>query len=387
MGTASVLPNAAVRETTTFYFPTTIVFGAGAVAKLPELLSARGVRKPLLVTDRGLASNAITERVRSLLPKAEVFSAVDPNPTERNVLEGVDAYRRAGCDGIVGLGGGSALDAAKAMRLKVTHELPLAEYDDLLNGSDRIKPNLPVYIAIATTAGTGSEVSRSTVITVEASNRKTVIFSPHLMPTVAIADPELTISMPPAVTAGTGMDAFTHNLEAYLSQPYQPICDAIALSGVKLCWQNLPRVMRNGRDLEARGNMMIAAIMGAIAFQKGLGATHSLAHPLSSEAAMHHGTANAVMLPYVMEYNRPAVEARLRDLAVQMDAPPDAAAAIERVRELNRICGIAEHLSAFGISRDMLPKLADKAIQDGCHQLNPRRCEKKDLLAMYEAAL
>jgi alcohol dehydrogenase class IV len=243
-----------------------------------------------------------------------------------------------------------------------------------------------VYIAIATTAGTGSEVSRSTVITVTASNRKTVIFSPLLMPTVAIEDPELTVTMPQAITAGTGMDAFTHNVEAYLSSPYQPICDAVALGGVKLCWHNLPKVMRDGGNLEARGNMMIAAVMGATAFQKGLGAVHSLAHPLSTDAGMHHGTANAVMLPYVMEYNRPAVEERLRDLAVQMGGSK-AADAIECVRQLNRTCGIHARLSNYGITRSMLPKLADKAIQDGCHQLNPRATSRDDLMRLYEQAL
>jgi len=366
-----------------FSFPTTILYGPGAVARLPEELAGRGVSRPLLVTDSGLVRTPVFARVAALLPEAAVFSAVEPNPTEKNVLDGVAACRASGCDGIVGLGGGSALDAAKAIRLKVTHELPLADYDDLLDGGARITASLPPFLAIATTAGTGSEVSRSTVITIEKTNRKTVVFSPHLIPTLALADPELTVDMPPAVTAGTGLDAFTHNVEAYISKGYHPICDAVALGGARLVWQNLRRVMENPRHLEARGNMMIAAMMGAIAFQKGLGATHSLAHPLSSEAGMHHGTANAVMLPFVLEFNRPVVAARLDDLGAQFGGGD----AVDRVRELNRGVRIAPRLRDYGITAAALDKLADKAIQDGCHHLNPRPCTREDLLELYRQAL
>ncbi len=367
----------------TFCFPTTITFGAGAVSRLPEELSQRGIRRPLLVTDAGLVKTSVFARVAERAPGAAVFSAVDPNPTEKNVLEGVVSYRHNGCDGIVGVGGGSPLDAAKAIRLKVTHDLPLADYDDLVDGGSRITADLPPFIAIATTAGTGSEVSRSTVITIEKTNRKTVVFSPHLIPTLALADPELTVDMPPSITAGTGLDAFTHNIEAYISKGYHPICDAVALGGARLVWNHLPRVIDSPRDLEARGNMMIAAMMGAIAFQKGLGATHSLAHPLSSEAGMHHGTANAVLLPYVLEFNRPVVAARLQELVAQFGGGD----IVERVRELNRRAGIRPRLRDYGITEAALEALAGKAIQDGCHQLNPRPCTREDLLALYRQAL
>src|SRR5712692_7307046 len=313
-----------------FCFPTTIVFGAGAVKRLPEELSRRGIERPLLVTDSGLARTTVFERVARLVPGAPVFSAVEPNPTEKNVLGGVECFRLHRCDGIVGVGGGSPLDAAKAIRLKVTHELALAEYDDLIDGGSKIGPNLPPYIAIATTSGTGSEVSRSTVITIQKTNRKTVVFSPHLIPSVALADPELTMEMPPHITAGTGMDAFTHNAEAYISKGYHPMCDAIGIAGAGLVWANLPKVMAEPRNLEARGNMMMAAMMGAVAFQKGLGATHSVAHPLSSDCGMHHGTANAVMLPFVLEFNRATVAARLAELAAQFGGGDVA----KRVREL-----------------------------------------------------
>ena len=365
-----------------FSFPTSILFGAGAVERLPEELSKRGLSRPLLVTDAGLARTAVFARVANLAPAAMVFSEVEPNPTERNVLDGVACYHQNRCNGIVGLGGGSPLDAAKAIRLKVTHELPLADYDDLLDGGQHISANIPPYIAIATTSGTGSEVSRSTVITIAETNRKTVIFSPHLIPTLAIADPELTLELPPHLTAGTGMDAFTHNVEAYISKGCHPICDAVALAGARLAWENLPRVMENPRDLEARSQMMMASMMGAIAFQKGLGATHSLAHPLSSDCGMHHGTANAVMLPFVLEFNGAAAGERLADLAAQFGGGDVAA----RVRELNQRAGIAPRLRDYGVTAEGLPALADKAIQDGCHQLNPRPCTREDLLALYQAA-
>ncbi|HTM50368.1 MAG TPA: iron-containing alcohol dehydrogenase [Bryobacteraceae bacterium] len=366
----------------TFCFPTTILFGLGAVDELPRELARRGIRRPLLVTDAGLAGTAVFERVAKLAPGAVAYTGVEPNPTERNVLDGVARYRESQCDGILGLGGGSPLDAAKAIRLKITHDLPLADYDDLLDGAARISPDLPPYIAIATTSGTGSEVSRSTVITLAQTNRKTVIFSPHLIPTLALSDPELTRHMPPHITSGTGMDAFTHNVEAYLSKGYHPVCDAVALQGAKLAWDNLPRVMESPGDLEARANMMMSSMMGAIAFQKGLGAVHSLAHPLSSDCGMHHGTSNAVLLPVVLEYNRDSVGGRMADLAALFGGGDPAA----RVRELNTRLGIKPRLRDWGVTEDILPELAGKAVQDGCHQLNPRPCTREDLLALYREA-
>ena len=370
-------------DISTFSFPTTIRFGAGASSQLPAELARFGVSKPFLVTDGGLLRTSVFGRIQALIPHATVFSAVDPNPTERNVLDGVEAYRAAGCDGIVGLGGGSPLDAAKAIRLKITHALPLEDYDDNIDGGSRIHGDLPPFVALATTSGTGSEVGRSAVITIARTNRKTVIFSPHLIAGVVLNDPELTLDLPPSVTGGTGMDAFTHNVEAYISKGFHPICDAIALGGARLCWDNLPAVMRNPRDLEARANMMISSMMGAIAFQKGLGAAHALAHPLSTEFGMHHGTANAVVLPYVLAFNRPAAEKRLAELAGQFGGGD----IVERVHELNRISLVKPRLRDYGISESALPKLAAKAIEDGCHQLNPRPCTEADLLALYREAL
>jgi 4-hydroxybutyrate dehydrogenase len=365
----------------TFSFPTTILFGAGAIERLPAELEKRNMSKPLLVTDAGLAGTPLMARIRELVPNAPVFSNVDPNPIEKNVLEGLEFYHRHGCDSVIGIGGGSPLDVAKAIRLKATHTLDIPEYDDNIGGDAKIGPGMPPNIAIPTTAGTGSEVGRSSVITVAKTNRKTVIFSPYLMPSLAIEDPELTVDMPPRITAGTGMDAFTHNVEAYLSKGYHPLCDSIAIAGAKLASDNLPRVITDPKDIEARGNMMMAAMMGAIAFQKGLGATHSLAHPLSSEFGMHHGTTNAVLLPAVLEFNRAVVADRIADLGRQFGCDP-----VERVHELNRICGIAPRLRDHGIPENSLEMLAGKAFEDGCHLLNPRPCTREDLLQLYRAA-
>jgi alcohol dehydrogenase class IV len=351
-----------------------------------------------LVTDHGVVRCGIVERVLEQAKRTgidlRVFDRVSPNPVEENVQDGTEQYRKEGCDGVVGLGGGSPLDTAKAIRLRITHPLPLEQYDDQAQGSEKIQPDLPPMMAIPTTSGTGSEVGRSAVIILKATDRKTVIFSPYLIPSVAIADPELTLDLPPKLTAGTGLDALTHNVEAYLALGYHPMCDAIALAGTRLANRHLVKVVEQGKDLEARSNMMMAAIMGAVAFQKGLGAVHSLAHPLSSIAGLHHGTANGILLPHVLEFNRATSEGRLRDLAEAMDLPAahqsiseGASAAIDRVRRLLKEIGIPDHLSAYGIARQMIPSLAKKSMQDACHLLNPRPCTEADMVMLYGQAL
>lgn len=381
-----------------FSFPTRIVFGPGALNELGDEAKQLAMRRPLVVTDPGVVACGLAEQVLAAARRAglapSLFGGVDPNPVEKNVRDGLDAYRQANCDGVIGLGGGSPLDTAKAIRLVVTHPFPLEQYDDQRDGAARIRGDLPPMIAIATTAGTGSEVGRSSVIILQATDRKTVIFSPHLMPNVALADPELTLGMPPKITAGTGLDALTHNVEAYLALGYHPLCDAIALQGARLAVQNLPRAVQNGKDLEARSNMLMAAMMGAVAFQKGLGAVHSLAHPLSSIANLHHGTTNGILLPHVLEFNRPASEDRLRDLAVEMEivgsqasAAEAATALIARLRELLPEVGIPSTLGALGVTRDMVPQLTRKAMEDACHQSNPRVCTEADMIALYDNAL
>jgi 4-hydroxybutyrate dehydrogenase len=382
-----------------FSFPTDILFGAGALARLPAELERIGCRRPLLVTDPGLRAVGLLERVSRSLAAANgalaVFEGVEPNPVLKNVDEGSAAFLAGDCDGVIAVGGGSALDVGKAIRLRLTHEGPLHLYDDLKGGADLIHGGLPPMVAMPTTAGTGSEVGRSAVITMADEGgtvRKTVLFSPHLMPTLALCDPELTIGLPPRLTAATGMDALTHNVEAYLSLGWHPICDGIGLEGARLAFAHLRSATRQGADLEARAGMMMAAIMGATAFQKGLGATHSLAHPLSSMAGIHHGLANALLLPTVLRYNQTAVAARMADLArvagltASTEVSTGATSLIEGVEALNRDIDLPTRLRELGIGEDQLPAMAALAIQDGCHQLNPRPCSEADLLALYREA-
>lgn len=382
----------------TFSFPTRIVFGPGAISQTAHIVRRLGMARPLIVTDPGIVKSGLLERLVGPLQPAgvgvETFDRVEGNPTEASVFPGLEIYQREKCDGIVAMGGGSSIDAGKAIRLKATHPLPLADYDDLKNGGEHISANLPPMIAIATTSGTGSEVGRSTVITLKATGRKTVIFSPHLIPSVAIEDPELTLGLPPHITAATGMDAMTHNLEAYLSVGYHPMCDAIALRGVAMVNRHLPVAVRDGRNLEARTEMLAASMMGAVAFQKGLGTVHSLAHPLSSVAGLHHGLTNGILLPYVMRFNLPAVRDRLVDLAGALGvdarglAPDEAAnAAIATIEKLNDTIGIPRRLSDVGVKPEMIPLMVPKAMEDGCHQLNPRPTTVEDMEMLYRQAL
>lgn len=378
-----------------FSFPTSVLFGAGAVRSLPECLAEAGVKKALLVTDSKLPGTDAFARVEAVLKNARVehclFKDVHPNPLEKDVTAAAEQYRREGCNGIVGLGGGSAIDAAKATAVLARYDEPLSSFEAQFGGYEKIKDPLPPILAIPTTAGTGSEVGRSTVITVPDLGRKVVIFSPRVLPVRAILDPELTIGLPPHLTAATGMDAFTHHLESYTSTEFHPVCDAIALGGLELVVRHLERAVGNGSDIEARGYMLIASMMGAIAFQKELGAAHSLAHPLSAEFDMHHGLANAVCLPAVMRFNAEAVPghyARAADLfgvpVHSMTEAEAAAKAAGEVSALNARIGLPARLRDCGIPREALPGLAKKAVEDGCHKTNPRPCSESDLLRLYE---
>ena len=382
----------------TFSFPTRIVFGPGAISQVADIVRGLGMARPLIVTDPGIVKSGLLDRLAAPLKLAGIglatFDRVEGNPTEASVFPGVEIYQQDHCDGIIAMGGGSSIDAGKAIRLKATHTLPLEAYDDLKNGGDQISANLPPMVAIPTTSGTGSEVGRSTVITLKATGRKTVIFSPHLIPNVAIEDPELTLGLPPHITAATGMDAMTHNLEAYLSVGYHPMCDAIALGGVALVKRHLPVAVRDGKNLEARTEMMAASMMGAVAFQKGLGTVHSLAHPLSTVAGLHHGLTNGILLPYVMRFNLPVARERLADIAVALGvdtrslAPDEAAnAAITAIEKLNDAIGIPLRLSDCGVKPEMIPLMVPKAMEDGCHLLNPRPTTAADMEMLYRQAL
>lgn len=381
-------------QTVYWSFPTRIAFGPGSVAQVGREAKVLGGTRALIVADAGVVSARLHEPVIRSLEGAGVvtslFTDVDPNPVESNVYAGVSAFRAKQADLIVALGGGSPLDVAKLIRLKAfagVHELPLVEYDDATGGDRHITSRVPPMIAIPTTAGTGSEVGRSGVVTLEANHRKTVIFSPHLLPNVAVLDPELTVSMPPRVTAATGVDALTHCLEAYVSRGEHPLADAIALGGLRLVGRSLRQAVRSPGDLAARGDMMKAAMMGAVAFQKGLGACHSLAHPLSSECGLHHGLANALCLPAVVEFNAPAAGDRLADAASALGVEASATALAAALRALNADLGLPAGLREAGVRDEHLDRLADKAFEDACHGSNPRACTRDDLRALFVASL
>jgi alcohol dehydrogenase class IV len=373
----------------TWAFPTTIVFGAGAIRTVADHVRRLGAQRALIVCDAGVVKVGIAERVRRVLDDGgiatAVFDSVDPNPIEKNVLDGVAAYRSHDATCIVAVGGGSPLDAGKLIALKVTHDRPLADYDDAFDGGNLIGPSVPPIVTIPTTAGTGSEVGRSGVVTLVATGRKTVVFSPHLLAKVAILDPELTRSLPPHVTAATGFDALTHCLEAFCSTGDHPMADAIALGGLELCARHLTRAVEQGGDLEARGAMMKAAMMGAVAFQKGLGACHSLAHPLSSEKGMHHGLANALCLPAVVDFNARAAAQKLERVRHALE--PSARSCGDAVRHLRKRVGLPSGLGAEGVTEADIPKLAAKAIEDACHRSNPRPVTTSDLASLYRASL
>jgi alcohol dehydrogenase class IV len=370
-------------------FPTTIVFGNGAVGSVGEHVKRVGAKRALLVCDAGVVKVGIAERVRALLEAAgigtAVFDKVDPNPVEENIVAGVAAYRAHGAECIVAVGGGAPLDTGKLIALKVTHDRPLVDYDDAVDGGRFVTASVPPIVTVPTTAGTGSEVGRSGVVTLAATGRKTVIFSPHLLAKAALLDPELTRSMPPRVTAATGFDALTHCLEAYCSLGDHPMADAIAIGGLELCAANLARAVEHGDDLAARGGMMKAAMMGAVAFQKGLGACHSLAHPLSSEKGMHHGLANALCLPAVVDFNESAAHARLDRVRAILD--PAAKSCGAAVRALRKRVGLPDGLRPEGVVEGDIAKLADKAVEDACHRSNPRPTTRDDLAGLYRASL
>jgi alcohol dehydrogenase class IV len=374
-----------------FRFPTDIRFGLGARSVLAEFSEKYNVSRPLLVTDSGLPSTEAFSLIEKQMNKVwsgafGQFTDVHPNPTDEDVDNALSAYQQGKCDSVVGLGGGSALDAARALRLKVAFpDVALMEmpFDKL--------PELVAMCAIPTTAGTGSEVGRSSVITIQEMGRKEIFGAPQLMAEMAILDPELTVGLPANLTASTGMDAMTHAIEALVCPVFHPMCDAIALEAIRMVWLYLPRAYFNGADIEARGMMQVAAAMGAVAFQKDLGAVHSLSHPLSSEFGIQHGLANAICLAVVMKYNKEVSTALYVRVAqcfgintFDMSDIEAADKAIEAIQDLNKRIGIPKSLREVGIKEDQLEILAKKAFEDPCHTSNPRSCTEQDLLVLYK---
>jgi alcohol dehydrogenase class IV len=384
-----------------FSFPTTIHFGPGARRLVADHLKAQGVRRPLVVTDRGIAPlPLLADFVGTLSGLAPtVYSGISGNPVKGQVDAGVAAYKAHGADAVVGLGGGAALDVAKAIALMTTHPGDVLEYAWDHPEVRPIDRELPYLVALPTTAGTGSEVGRSSVVSDDTTHVKKIVFSPKLLAKCVFADPELTLDLPPAITAATGMDALTHNVESYLSPEYHPLCDGIALEGVRIAARALPLAVRDGRDLQARSDMLMSSMMGAIAFQKDLGAVHSCAHALSTVADLHHGLANGIMIDHVMRFNVPVATAKMADLArvagvagAATMAPTAAAAAfVDWLTRMKAELGIPATLGALAAKRPVtradVPALVDVAINDTCHRTNPRPCTRADFEALFAAAL
>ena len=365
---------------------TTIQFEQGAIELLPSELDRLGIRRPLIVTDQGVRAAGLLDRVLGTLasPPAAIFDQTPANPTEEAVVAATAMFKDNDCDGIVALGGGSPIDLGKATALLATHPAPLQQYSVVDGGVGRITDKVAPLVAIPTTAGTGSEVGRAGVIVMK-SGRKLGLLSPYLLPKVAICDPDLTLGLPPMLTAATGMDAIAHCIETFLAPAINPPAEAIALDGLRRGMANIERATIDGSDREARWNMMMAATEGAMAVQKGLGAVHALSHPLGAVPgiSLHHGTLNAVLLPAVMRFNRPAVGAKYEALAQAMGLSAGVAPD-EAIARLTARLGLPVSLGAMGLDRAALPEIAQAALKDHCHATNPRPATAEDYLRMLE---
>ncbi|MEK6628926.1 MAG: iron-containing alcohol dehydrogenase [Bdellovibrionota bacterium] len=379
-----------------FNYPTTVYYGPGSLQAMAKSIAKFNLKKLLLVSDPTLLKLGLVKQVADICAaegiKTVAFCDVHPNPIEEDVLNGIKIYKKENCDGFIALGGGSPMDAAKGIMILVDHSEPLAQYDDTKGGDRLITKDLPPLFAIATTAGTGSEVGRSSVIIIKATNDKTILFHPTMMPKIAVLEPALTTSLPQSITVATGLDAFTHNLEAFLAPGFHPMADGIALQGIELILENLPIVYKAGDNLEARGKMLMASTMGATAFQKGLGMIHSMAHPLSSECGLHHGLANALALPSCLEFIEKA------DLSQQQRARLDKVQQLFKERglaktSLSQTCtaffkelGLVFGLKNHGVKKEQLMTLSHKAFLDPCHANNIIPVTEKDFKEVFEKA-
>lgn len=374
-----------------FNFPTSIRFGNGVIDELGPHLAQEQLKRVLVVSDPGLVKLPVFDSLTALLTKSglevTVFSDIAKNPVKSNVLKGSALFHDSRCDSIVGFGGGASMDVARAIALKVHHPRDLFDYDDALGGDRYVTEPVPYFVTVPTTSGTGSEVGRSTVIADDVTHEKKILFSPRLMARKVFADPALTLGLPPMVTATTGMDALTHCVEAYLAKGFSPLCDGVALEGIRLIADAL-ECATHAPDLESRSKMMMGALMGATAFQKGLGIVHSLAHPLSTLVDMHHGLANAVMIPYGMEFNAPVSAPRMKTIARTIGLEDESADGFIRwLHEMNAKLGIPASLALLGVRLEQVEKLSSLAIADPCHGSNERKVTKEDFAALYRKAL
>ncbi|MXV73409.1 iron-containing alcohol dehydrogenase [Candidatus Poribacteria bacterium] len=385
-----------------YFSPPRIEFGDGAIQNLGEHVKAFDGKKPLVVTDAGIINAGILEKAIEALDAIglthAVYSDIEPNPTDISITQGVEVYKAEVCDVVIAVGGGSVMDAAKAVRLLTTHEPPLEPYYADVGGLERIRGDMPPLICVPTTAGTGSEVSQGSIITDTSFNttdrwRKRAIVTPFNMSNIALLDPGITVGMPPALTAATGMDAITHGIEAYVATKYHPIAEGVALQALRMLSANIEKVYQDGGDVTARGEMLLGSCMAAFSFQKGLGAVHSLAHQLSTDAPIPHGVANAILLPPVMEFNFSHATEKYAEIAralgidtSSMDNSEAGNAAIDKIRAFNTELKMPVGLGAAGLDEKKIPKLGTDAMLDHCHKFNPRVCTEKDMVALFEAA-
>ena len=373
-------------------YPTAIRFGEGRIAEIGEACAAAAIARPLLVTDRGLAALPITKTTLALMDKAglgrAMFADVDPNPNEINLEAGLKVYRDGGHDGVIAFGGGSGLDLGKMVAFMAGQTRPVWDFEDIGDWWTRANADgIAPIIAVPTTAGTGSEVGRASVITNSKTHVKKIIFHPKVMPAVVICDPALTVGMPPAITAGTGMDAFAHCLEAYSSPFFHPMSQGIALEGLRLVKEYLPRAYRDGTDMEARAQMMVAASMGATAFQKGLGAVHALSHPVGALYNTHHGTTNAVCIPAVLQLNRPEIEQRIEAAAAYLGIEGGFDGFCRFVDGLNAGLNIPRRLADMGVGTDRMDEMTAMALEDPSAGGNPVKLTTENVKALFKACI
>ncbi len=374
-----------------YNFPTTIRFGPGASREVGDHLRKQGLRRPLVVTDPNVAQLGFFKSILSDLAAKGLasmpFCDIHKNPVKSDVYKGTDAFDAEKCDAVIGIGGGAALDVARAIVLRVNHRDDLFKYDDLIGGDVFVTNDVPYFVTIPTTAGTGSEVGRSAIIADDVTHQKKILFSPKLLAKVVFADPMLTMELPAAITAATGMDALTHNMEAFLAKMPHPMAEGIALEGISLISQSLERAVKKP-DAESRSMMLIASMMGAVAFQKGLGVVHSLAHPMSALLDTHHGLANAVNIPYGMRFNIKGSEDKFRRIARTLGlAEETGEAVVNYLFDLNTRIGVPHKLREVGVGKEHIETLADLAVADFAHPNNPRPVSRDDFKRLYLEAL
>lgn len=374
-------------QAVSFSFPTNIRFGCGVIKELPAHLKEQGFKRPFLVTDPNVAQLDFFKEIVNELSSAglstEVFHDIHKNPVKSDVLKGGDLYESTERDCVIGIGGGAGMDVARAIVLRINHRRDLFDYDDLIGGDKYVTEEVPYFITVPTTSGTGSEVGRSAIISEDETKRKRILFAPKLLARQVFADPELTFGLPAFITAATGMDALTHNMEAFLAKGYHPMCDGLALEAMRMISDSLETAVHKPEDKKARSEMMLASLMGAVAFQKGLGIVHATAHPLSTLLDMHHGLANAMMIPYGMEYNQAGLESKFEQMSKALNTND----VNQFLFDLKDKLQLPSGLKDLGVKEENLEDLTELALNDFCLPANPKNAQAKDIMNIYKKAM